>query len=120
MTFIFISRGQYPDQHAAAIRHTTIAQGLVENGHKVYFFLLNPQKWKVNEMNYNGIIFRSLDNHQEENKILKLYNFYTALSKLPFRISEINNSTPVEGIIVFSIGSRIINQGNKNWQKRKY
>jgi glycosyltransferase involved in cell wall biosynthesis len=110
MTFIFISRGQYPDQHAAAIRHTTIAQGLVENGHKVYFFLLNPQKWKVNEMNYNGIIFRSLDNHQEENKILKLYNFYTALSKLPFRISEINNSTPVEGIIVFSIGSRIINR----------
>lgn len=108
MTFIFISTGGYPDQHAAAIRHTTLAQGMVENGHNVYFFLLNPQNWKATEKIYKGIEFKILDSHHENNKLLKKFNFYNALSKLQVKISELNSISPVDGIMVFSINSSII------------
>lgn len=108
MTFIFISIGSYPDQHAAAIRHSTIAKGIVEKGHKVVFLILSPQDWKANEINYQGAIYRSLDNHHEKNKLLKLYNFYTALDKLHRKISEIDNQEDVAGIVVFTINNRII------------
>lgn len=108
MTFIFISNGVYPDYHAAAIRHTTIAQGMVENGHKVIFFLLNPQRWKETEKDYKGIVFKILDSHLENNKILKKYNFYNALSKLEIKINELNSNERVDGIVVFSVQSSII------------
>lgn len=117
MTLIFVSTGNYPDQHAAAIRHSTIAQGMVENGHKVYFFVLTPQGWKANEIVYKGVIFRTLDNHHETNKLLKLYNFYNALNKLETKITAINNQEGVDGVVVFSVNNRIINKvlkiGNK-------
>lgn len=113
MTFVFISHGDYPDQHAAAIRHTTLAQGMVENGHKIFFFLLSPQNWKATELNYKGILFKTLDGHHEENKLLKKYNFYTALSKLELRINELKNSSSVDGIVVFSIKSSIIKKALK-------
>jgi len=32
MNFIFISDGKYPDQTAEAIRHSSIVQGISENG----------------------------------------------------------------------------------------
>ncbi len=108
MNFIFISNGNYPDHHAAAIRHTTIAQGMVENGHKVFFFLLNPQKWRENEKEYKGILFKILDNHHEDNKFLKRYNFYSALSKLELKINELNSSVHIDGIVVFSVQPSII------------
>lgn len=113
MNFVFISHGEYPDQHAAAIRHTTLAQGLVENGHKIFFFLLSPQDWKATEVNYKGIIFKTLDGHHEENKFLKRYNFFTALSKLEIKITEIHNNSSIDGIIVFSIKSSIIKRALK-------
>ncbi len=108
MILVFVSHGSYPDQHAAAIRQTTLAQGMVENGHTVYFFLLSPQDWKANEINYKGVLFRTLDSHHESNKILKKFNFYNALSKLQQRIKELNSKSTVDGILVFSINSPII------------
>lgn len=108
MTLIIISTGDYPDQHAAAIRHSTLAQGMAENGHKVYFFILSPQQWKSNTITYKGVTYRTLNNHHEDNKILKRFNSYKALIKLKKNIEEIKNTEGIDGIIVFTVKNKII------------
>lgn len=102
MNIIFVSTGKYPDQRAAAIRHTTIAQGVFENGNKVNFFLISPQEWECSERNYNGVHFTSLNNYSGNNKVLKKVHLYKALLKLKKRIYEINNQSKVDGIVAFS------------------
>lgn len=103
MNIVFVSSGIYPDQHAAAIRHSTIAQGFVENGHQVEFFLLSAQPWKRDEINYKGVIIKSLNNYQGKNKVKKLYSYLRAIYNLRERILDINNSNKIDGIVVFSI-----------------
>ena len=103
MNIVFVSTGIYPDQHAAAIRHSTIAQGFIENGHQLHFFLLSSQPWEKNEINYKGVIIKSLNNYHGSNKIKKIYYFLKALNDLRKRILHINNSFKIDGIVVFSI-----------------
>jgi glycosyltransferase involved in cell wall biosynthesis len=108
MNLILISTEKYPDQHAAAIRHSTLAKGMVELGHTVYFMLLSPQDWPKAEMDYHGVNFKTLNRHHETDRLLRIYNFYRGIKKLREKITEINLSSGVDAIIVFAIKIRII------------
>ena len=108
MNFIFVSNGIYPDQHAAAIRHSTLAQGMVENGHLLNFLLLSAQTWKNSELNYKGVLFETLNNYHGKNKLQRSFNFYKALHKSKKRIFKINQKLKVDAIVVFSIDVIVI------------
>ncbi|HVZ98666.1 MAG TPA: hypothetical protein VG847_17410, partial [Chitinophagaceae bacterium] len=103
MNLIFISTGEYPDTHAAAIRHSILAKGLVENGHSVRFLVLTPQKWgKQNSLDYFGVRFESLNTYKGSNKLLKkLYNL-RAVSKARKIITKAGRSHSVDAITIFT------------------
>lgn len=103
MHIIFISTGIYPDQHAAAIRHTTIAQGFYENGHSVNFLLLNAQKWINSEIEYKGVRFKTFNNYNGNNRVLRIFFFFKALTKIIKTLNSINRNTKIDGIVVFAI-----------------
>ena len=48
MNILILAKGQYPNQHAAAIRHSTIAQGIKEKGHSVEFLYLENKIGRKN------------------------------------------------------------------------
>ncbi len=108
MNLVLISNEEYPDQHAAAIRHSTLARGMVELGHQVNFMLLSPQPWPKSELNYHGVKFKTFNWHHETDKLLKVFNFYYGLQKLRKRLIRLNNEEGIDAIIVFSIRIRII------------
>jgi glycosyltransferase involved in cell wall biosynthesis len=108
MNLVFISNDEYPDQHAAAIRHSTLARGMVELGHNVYFLLLSPQPWPKSELNYHGVKFKTFNWHHEDDKLLKVFNFYYGLQKLRKRIVQLNSEVGIDAIIVFSVKNQII------------
>jgi glycosyltransferase involved in cell wall biosynthesis len=103
MNLIFISDGRYPDQTAEAIRHSTIAQGISENGHMVKFFVLSPQVWNSTEINFKGVNFKTFNEYTGKNTILKVLNFFYALFKMNKEIKQIHKQAPLDGIIVYSI-----------------
>lgn len=108
MNIIFISSGEYPDQHAAAIRHTTLAQGFKENGHSVKFLLLSSQQWANEEIEYKGVHFKTFNNYKGNNRVSRIFHFIKALNKLIITINNINEKAEIDGIIVFSIDIIII------------
>lgn len=108
MKLVFISTGIYPNQHAAAIRHSTIAQGVVENGHELNFFILTPQPWKSNEINYKGVIYKCLNQYHGNNKFEKVIYFLKALRRLKKAIIKINQDSKIDGLVVFSIDVLLI------------
>lgn len=108
MNLLCISTGQYPDQHAAAIRHSTIAQGLVENGNTVNFWVLSPQNWDGQKINYKGIAFETLINYRGTNKMLKHLHFLLALLLLRKKIKAIHETTTLDAIVVYSINTLLL------------
>ena len=108
MNYIIISTEEYPDQHAAAIRNTTMAQGIVEDGHNVKFILLSPQEWNCTEINYKGVEFKTLCEYRGKNKIIKGFDFFYALFKLQKVIKQNHIASPVDAIIIYAIDNFII------------
>jgi glycosyltransferase involved in cell wall biosynthesis len=108
MNLVLISNDEYPDQHAAAIRHSTLARGMVELGHTVYFMLLSPQPWPKSELVYHGVKFKTFNWHHETNKLLKVFNYYYGIQKLRKRIIQLHLEAGIDAIIVFSVKNQII------------
>lgn len=108
MNLVFVSTGIYPNQHAAAIRHSTIAQGIVENGHLVNFFILTPQPWGKSEINYNGVIYKSLNEYRGYNKLKKIVHYLNALKNLKRAMLKINENAKIDGLVIFSINVFLI------------
>ncbi|HZW39120.1 MAG TPA: glycosyltransferase family 4 protein [Ignavibacteriaceae bacterium] len=108
MNLVFVSTGIYPNQHAAAIRHSTIAQGVVEKGHELNFFILTPQPWKSNEINYKGVIYKSLNEYHGNNKFEKVIHYMKALKKLKSAVLKINEDSKIDGLVIFSIDVLLI------------
>lgn len=108
MNLICISTDDYPDQHAAAVRHSTLARGMVELGHNVHFLLLSPQQWKKSELNYHGVKFRTYNSHHETDKLLKVFNFYYGIHKVKKRIRELHSEIRIDAILIFAADNRII------------
>nr|WP_321356782.1 glycosyltransferase family 4 protein [uncultured Draconibacterium sp.] len=119
MNLIFISIGKYPNQRASAIRHSTLAQGVYENGHNVWFFILSPQDWNCLEKEYNGVTYTSLNKYNGNNKILKALYFKESLVCLKKKISEIHNKNTVDGIITYSTNNLIIQTALSVGKKHK-
>lgn len=109
MNIIFISTGEYPDQHAAAIRHSTLAQGFVENGHNTHFFVLSPQKWHTCQTIYKGVEFRTFASYSGNNRLIKAFQFIRSINILRKAILRIQKEIKIDGIIVFTINPLIIN-----------
>ena len=79
MNYIFVSTGKYPDQQAAAIRHSTIAKAISEFGHEITFYVLTNQDWEKPELYHSGVNFISLNCYEGQNKILKGFYFFKSL-----------------------------------------
>lgn len=103
MNIVFISTGLYPNQHAAAIRHSTIAQGMVENGHVLNFFLITAQPWEDNVIAYNGVKYTCLNDYKGNNKLNRFVHYLTTIQKLKKAIVEIHAKSKIDGIVLFSI-----------------
>jgi len=104
MNLVFISTDSYPDMHAAAIRHTTLAKGLVELGHTVDFILLSPQNWNCkSELNYFGINFKTLNTYIGENTIIKNYYKLKAVFKARRILQEKAITKKIDSLVIFTI-----------------
>ena len=104
MNLVFVSTGHYPDTHAAAIRHTTLAKGLVELGHTVDFYVLSPQGWDgQTKLDYHGIQFRALNNYAGKNKILKHYYTLNAIFKAKRLVKEKAKLKKIDALVIFTI-----------------
>jgi len=104
MNLIFVSSGHYPDKHAAAIRHSTLAKGLVEQGHSVTFLLLSPQDWNgKHNMDYFGVQFTTLNSYTGGNKFLKQYHDLRAIFKAKKIIQQQAAEKQLDAVVIFTI-----------------
>ncbi len=104
MNLIFVSSGHYPDKHAAAIRHSTLAKGLAEQGHSISFLLLSPQDWKGNNsINYFGVQFTTLNTYTGHNKLLKNYHELKAIFKAKKIIQQQAAEKKLDAVVIFTI-----------------
>lgn len=103
MNFTFISTGQFPDSHAAAIRQSTLAKGLIELGHSVNFLVLIPQNWgESKSLNYFGVKFFELNGYRGSNKILKHYHIIKAFYKAKKILKKQVCQKKIDALVVFS------------------
>lgn len=104
MELVFISTGNYPDNHAAAIRHTTLAKGLVEQGHTVNFLILSAQDWNdKSELNYSGIHYKALNKYLGKNKLLiNYYNLKAIFEARRILRKKIRNKE-IDSLVIFTI-----------------
>lgn len=104
MNLIFVSSGHYPDKHAAAIRHSTLAKGLVEQGHSVTFLLLSPQDWNGKQsIDYFGVQFITLNSYTGGNKFLKQYHDLRAIFKAKKIIQQQAIKKQLDALVIFTI-----------------
>lgn len=102
MNFTFVSTGQFPDNHAAAIRQSTLAKGLIELGHNVNFLVLIPQNWEGKSLNYFGVNFFELNGYRGTNKILKHYHIFMAFYKAKKIIKGQAHQKKIDALVIFS------------------
>lgn len=104
MNLIFVSSGHYPDKHAAAIRHSTLAKGLAEQGHHITFLLLSPQDWKGKEsIDYFGVQFTTLNTYTGHNKLLKNYHELKAIFKAKKIMKQQAAEKKLDAVVIFTI-----------------
>lgn len=104
MNLVFVSTGDYPDTHAAAIRHTTLAKGLVERGHTVDFYVLSPQDWGgQTKLDYHSIQFRALNKYAGKNKVLKHYHALKAIFEAKRLVKEKESLKKIDALVIFTI-----------------
>lgn len=103
MNLTFVSTGQYPDSHAAAIRHSTLAKGLIALGHQINFLVLSPQQWVSEHINYEGCNFQTLNSYKGSNKILKNLLDLKAIFKARKIIKEQIAQKQLDALVIFTI-----------------
>lgn len=104
MNLIFVSSGHYPDKHAAAIRHSTLAKGLAEQGHSITFLLLSPQDWNGKDsLDYFGVQFLTLNSYKGANKFLKQYYELKAIFKAKKIIRQQAAEKKLDALVIFTI-----------------
>ena len=104
MNLVFVSTDQYPDSHAAAIRHSILAKGLTELGHTANFLILSPQNWGGKaELNYKGIHFKTLNFYNGENKVLKIYHKLKAIFSATRILKKQVQQRKTDALIIYTI-----------------
>ncbi len=103
MNITLISNGHYPDKHAAAIRHSTLAKGLVEQGHTVTFLLLTPQEWNGKDsINYSGVEYKTLNAYTGHNKFVKNYQELKAIFKVKKILQQQAAAKKLDAVVLFT------------------
>ena len=103
MNITCISTGLFPDTHASAIRQSTLAKGLTEQGHNVRFLVLNPQNWEEKKIiNYFNVQFQDLNNYKGTNKVLRHYYYIRAINKAKKIIERQVKKDNIDALIIFS------------------
>lgn len=103
MNITIVSTGQYPDSHAAAIRHSTLCKGLAELGHNVTFFVLTAQNWDHPTLQYQGVQYESLNPYTGNNKFLRRFHEIRAVFKAKKRIQQQAAQKKIDALVVFTI-----------------
>jgi len=104
MKLIFVCDGFYPDEHAAAIRHTTLARGLVENGHSVDFLLINPQHWiNKKSLMQDGISYTELNSYRGTNELLRRSHFTRSIHKAKRIIGKRAEQKDLDAVVVLTL-----------------
>jgi glycosyltransferase involved in cell wall biosynthesis len=104
MKLVFVCYGFYPDEHAAAIRHTTLAKGLVENGHEVEFLLINTQHWNGEKSKVqDGISYTCLNLYHGKNKLLKYFSYNRAINKTKKIIREKVKGNNIDAVLLLTL-----------------
>lgn len=103
MNITIVSTGQYPDSHAAAIRHSTLCKGLAELGHNVSFFVLTAQNWDHPTLQYHGVQYESLNLYTGNNKFLRRFHEIRAVFKAKKRIQQQAAQKKIDALVVFTI-----------------
>jgi glycosyltransferase involved in cell wall biosynthesis len=105
MNFIFVSTGSYPDIHAAAIRQSVLAKGLVELGHSVRFLVLTPQEhWEGKKnVNYHGVQFEEMNSYTGNNKILRHYYYLRSVLKTKKILKQLAKEKKIDALVIFSM-----------------
>lgn len=103
MNLTFISTGNYPDKHAAAIRHSTLAKGLAEQGHTITFLVLTPQDWNSDTIIYEGVTYKALNVYNGNNKFLKNYHELKAIFKAKKILKQQNAEKKLDAVVIFTI-----------------
>ena len=104
MKLVFVCNGYYPDEHAGAIRHTTLARGLVENGHSVEFLLINPQHWKNKKtLVQDSISYTELNSYRGKSKLLKLFYFTRSVYKVKKIIAEKAKQKNIDAVVILTV-----------------
>jgi glycosyltransferase involved in cell wall biosynthesis len=104
MNLTLICTGEYPDQHAAAIRHSTLAKGLVEQGHTVTVLVLTPQEWNGKEsINYFGAEYKCLNFYKGESKFLIAFSELKATLKAKKILQQQSAAKKLDAVVIFTI-----------------
>lgn len=119
MNILILAKGQYPNQHAAAIRHSTIAQGIKEKGHSVEFFILGKQDWKKKSIKYNGVIYRSIWFYKGKNRVLGKISRIIEAKIFNFRLKKIISKNNYDAIICYSTELSIISRSLKSAKAKR-
>jgi len=101
MKLIFISSSEYPNGGAAVNRHIAYTKGLKELGHEIIFILLKTQQWIEKERFENKIRYIQVNPAGSSNsKIVKIKNYYKAISNAKEKILLENNKKKISAIIL--------------------
>lgn len=119
MNILILTKGQYPNQHAAAIRHSTIAQGIKEEGHNIEFFVLGKQNWKKKSLNYNGVIYKSVWLYNGENRLFRKISRIIEAKIFNYKIKRIISKKNHDVIICYTTELPIIKNALKAAKKNK-
>lgn len=103
MNLTFIATGNYPDKHAAAIRHSTLAKGLAEHGHRVTFLVLTPQDWQTDEIRYEGVQYKALNNYTGNNKFMQNFHELKAIIKARKILQQQVAQKQLDAVVIFTI-----------------
>jgi len=119
MNILLLTKGKYPNQNAAAIRHSTIAQGIVEEGNNVDFFVLGQQDWSRKLISYNGVSYTAIWFYKGKNKILRKISRIIEVKFFNYKLKNIISKKSYNAIICYAIDLSIIKMSLKLAKENK-
>ncbi|MFT3678971.1 MAG: glycosyltransferase family 4 protein [Ferruginibacter sp.] len=98
-----ICTGLYPEEHAAAIRHTLLARGLALSGHTVELLILQPQNWgDQKKITVDDVQFTEVNSYSGKNKILKHSSFVRSVFKTKKILAKKKTAAAIHAVIFFT------------------
>jgi glycosyltransferase involved in cell wall biosynthesis len=104
MKIACVCTGFYPEEHAAAVRHSLLAKGLVELGHEVDFYILEPQNWNgKKQVSQHGVNYTEMNAYRGGNKIIKHLNHLRCIYKTKNLLVQRKKANALDAVILFTV-----------------